>query len=561
MSENLAIFKKILVLSLILLIFLSGCISEAPQATTPPPTTPTPTTTSPAEFEIIDLRIVPENPQVGDFLTIIVDVQNNKDSSGSYRGIAIIGAAKTKSQDIDLEGKSSKTVEFQKIGLLNIEGTREIRVVFYELLENKEDMGAKVGDLTKTITVKRGPFFYILQGKFTQTTEYEYEIYLESGDEKPVYINTVHIPSVSSYHFSQQVFNQSIEYSETPDSVTMKRDDSIRYERAEWNDPPPEITVTRTAECKNIVSYSPFITQSRYPLDTESLSSDVKKYLDPDPFAQSDDPEIIALAEEIVEGAESVMDAIVRVLNWVRYNVCAGTPKDPEDEGAIFADAKRTLKYREGNCVNFANLSIALLRAAGIPAKMSGGNVADFEYEGGKCGIIGHAWISAYIPEEGFIEFESSYWMPGSGLVPETILMPRHIVSISGSIGISNVASNEAHRSLTLEVTSLPEKKTYISESINKDDIISFLANAEEKGGTGVYQVSFKAVAPSGWKVFLSNKTVTIDTDRARLVLSGEVLITIIPPPDAKSGDEAEITIIADDVSKQGEIVISISIK
>ena len=553
MDKNLITFEKSLVLSLIFLIFLSGCVTEAPPATTAPPTTSTPTLPS-AQFEVTDLRVIPESPKVGDTLTVLVDVQNRGDSSGSYTLIVSIGM-KLKSQDIELEGKSCRTVEFQEI--VDKEGEIEIRVGDLAKTINVSSLETQTPPATPapttpapTIPPVQNSFFYMLQGKFIQTTEYEYEIYLESGDVKPVDVNTVLIPSVSSYHFSQQIFKQSTEYSETPDKITRKKDDSVRYERAEWNDPPSEITVKRTTECKNIVSYSPFITQSKYPLDAKSLSSNIKKYLDPEFFVQCDDPEIIQKAEEIVEGAESEMDVIVRILNWVRYNVQYTCSKDLKVcEGVLFSDAKRTLKHRRGNCVNFANLSIALLRAAGIPAKQSGGYVADSEYESLAC----HAWIAVYIPEEGFIEFESSYWMPRSGLVPETILMPQHICY--GGVGVSNANFSELHRS-TQEITSLPEKKTYVSETINKDDIISFLAYLE-KSSTD-YTASFTAIAPPGWKVFFSNDTLNIDSEN---YISKELLITIIPPPDVKSGDEVEIKIIADDGIKQGEIVIFISIK
>jgi len=550
MDKNL--IEKSLVLSFILLIFLSGCITEAPQTTTPvPPTTPI-STTSPMQIEVTDLRVAPENPKVGDTLTILVDVQNKGDSSGSYTILVTIGS-KSKTQNIELEGKSSKTVEFQE--KVDKEGEMEIRAgdltkkINILSLETQTPPATTPPSTTPAPTPPENSFFYTLIGKFIQRTVYEYEIHLETGDEKSVYVNTVLIPSFSSYHFSQQIFSQKIEYSETPDKITKQKEDSVRYERAEWTNPSSEITVKRTATCKNIISYSPFFIQSKYPLDTKSLPSDIKKYLDPAPEVQSDDPKIKNLAEDLVKGSESEMDAIVRILNWVRYNVQYTCSKDLKVcEGVTFGDAKRTLKHRKGNCVNFANLSIALLRAAGIPAKMSGGYVADSEYESLAC----HAWIAVYIPEEGFVEFESSYWMPRSQLVPETTFMPQHICY--GGVGVSNANFSELHRS-TQEITSLPEKKTYVSETINKNDIVSFFAYIEKSSKNRT--VSFTAIAPPGWKVFFSNNILTIDSEN---YISKELLITIIPPPDVKSGDEVKITIIADDGSQQEEIILSISI-
>jgi len=125
--------KKFVEIALITLLFL-GCVTEAPPATTPTPTTAPATTSVPAQFEITDLRVIPENPKVGDTLTILVDVQNKGDSSGSYTVLVIIGS-KSKTQNIELEGKSSKTVEFQ------------------ETADTEGDIEIKAGNLTKTISV------------------------------------------------------------------------------------------------------------------------------------------------------------------------------------------------------------------------------------------------------------------------------------------------------------------------------------------------------------------------------------------------------------------------
>ncbi|MCK4310641.1 MAG: hypothetical protein KAV80_04240, partial [Methanomicrobia archaeon] len=120
--------KKFVEIALITLLFL-GCVTE-----TPPATTPSPTTQPPTQFEIIDLRVVPENPTVGDTLTILVDVQNKEDTSGSYTVLVTIGS-KSKTQNVELEGKSSKTVEFQ------------------DTADTEGDIEIKAGDLTKTINV------------------------------------------------------------------------------------------------------------------------------------------------------------------------------------------------------------------------------------------------------------------------------------------------------------------------------------------------------------------------------------------------------------------------
>ena len=96
-----------------ILILVCMCIGE------PATTTPTP-----AQFEITDLRVIPENPKVGDTIIVLIDIFNNGKSSGSYTVLVIMGGTSQR-KTIELEGKSSKTVEFQKT--LNIEGHMEIK--------------------------------------------------------------------------------------------------------------------------------------------------------------------------------------------------------------------------------------------------------------------------------------------------------------------------------------------------------------------------------------------------------------------------------------------------
>jgi|GEM_PF-1401486 len=126
--------KKFVEIPLIMLLFL-GCVSIPSQTTMPPSTTQSPpTTTFSAHFEIIDLRVAPENPKVGDTLIILVDVQNKGDSSGSYTVLVRIGS-KSKTQNIELEGKASKTVQFQ------------------DTVDTEGDIEIKAGDLIKKIFV------------------------------------------------------------------------------------------------------------------------------------------------------------------------------------------------------------------------------------------------------------------------------------------------------------------------------------------------------------------------------------------------------------------------
>ena len=72
-------------------------------------------------------------------------------------------------------------------------------------------------------------------------------------------------------------------------------------------------------------------------------------------------PSVVELSRELVGSAETVSAAAAAVRAWVREHIVY-TLQDKSDR------ASDTLEKREGMCTNKANLQIALLRAAGIPA-------------------------------------------------------------------------------------------------------------------------------------------------------------------------------------------------
>ena len=118
---NRKIARTFVEVTLISLLF-AGCISSGSETTTPAPTTPG-TTASPASFEVTELRVIPDTPTVGDTVTILVDVRNTGDVSGSYTVLVTVGSA-SQTQNIELDGKSSKTVEFE--ASMDTEGSVEI---------------------------------------------------------------------------------------------------------------------------------------------------------------------------------------------------------------------------------------------------------------------------------------------------------------------------------------------------------------------------------------------------------------------------------------------------
>ena len=115
------------------------------------------------------------------------------------------------------------------------------------------------------------------------------------------------------------------------------------------------------------------ILQSVSPIfrEEESISFPVKDEgfrlsLRPTSFCQSDDPEIMATAAEIVGEERNAWRAAKRIALWVSREMNANY-----DVG--FATAKEILKNREGDCSEHTVITVALCRVVGIPARAAVG--------------------------------------------------------------------------------------------------------------------------------------------------------------------------------------------
>lgn len=95
------------------------------------------------------------------------------------------------------------------------------------------------------------------------------------------------------------------------------------------------------------------------------LSLDPEDALAPEPFIESEDAGIQAQAEKLK--ANSGKQTVKNIFEWVAAHIeYAGYIK--KNRGAVYA-----LKYRKGDCTEFAALFVALCRANKIPAHMLGG--------------------------------------------------------------------------------------------------------------------------------------------------------------------------------------------
>lgn len=111
---------------------------------------------------------------------------------------------------------------------------------------------------------------------------------------------------------------------------------------------------------------------------------DLAPYVRPGPFVESDDPEIVARAREIVAGERDPAARAGRLVGWVHTHLT-------QEPSLTVPSARDVLRARRGDCNEHAVLLAALARAAGIPARVVAGAV----YAGD--GFYYHAWNELWL--------------------------------------------------------------------------------------------------------------------------------------------------------------------
>lgn len=114
------------------------------------------------------------------------------------------------------------------------------------------------------------------------------------------------------------------------------------------------------------------------------LPADVSVFLKPSPLIQSNNPLIRAQVEKIVKPTDSAEQKARKIISWVYRNI----EKKPT---LSVPNALEVLKNKSGDCNEHSVLTVALLRAAGIPAQSEAGLV----YLRGR--FYYHAWCVLYL--------------------------------------------------------------------------------------------------------------------------------------------------------------------
>jgi len=241
------------------------------------------------------------------------------------------------------------------------------------------------------------------------------------------------------------------------------------------------------------------------PIAPAKLSASVRRYLDPEPMIESDDPGIRAQAAEVAGEAKTAWGAACSIADWVESHVA-------KDRIADTPSAKRALASRTGDCGPHATLTIAMLRALGVPAKLVGGLM----YSPSLAGSFGqHAWVEVYVGGD--------RWVPVDPMTGETgSVSALHIKCFEGMGGVipKHVRVLASEPQTHSEPVKVPASASPLVWELNHTYTWVYMQNDRSMGSEAVR--FSRARAPAVYKVTstldLKPGPKTLKTDRTVLL-------------------------------------------
>ena len=409
------------------------------------------------------------------------------------------------------------------------------------------------------------PVLFALEGTFIQETVYTNTITATPETVPSDVTLTTSLPISRTWQYRRIQEISELNQTWNPDpGTTSEETDGLGnvWSTATWPAASGDVEFSTQVHCREETVFEPTLTwDDDYPVSENWFPEDIRRWLDEDPWGQiqSDAPEIHQLAREISSGAILQIEVAGRILAWVQENVRVAQCDEPVAQ----VDALWTLQNRMGICGNFANLAVALLRAAGIPAVPVVGLVASSESPD-----VLHAWIAAYFTDLGWFEFESSSWVPAYGELPVTILTPQHITLSTGEEqGVSSVPFVDDH-ACSLDVQQKPRELQFVDTEIEPGDAVTWVVTLRSPSYYEIYEwetgyrdlpisLSLDGV-PEGWYVGLSAVDLLLRKQDVGAAPSRSLMMTIVPPDDAEAGTQGVISLTARDTGSPGQPVIGV---
>lgn len=144
--------------------------------------------------------------------------------------------------------------------------------------------------------------------------------------------------------------------------------------------------------------------------------SDAEAYLASSEHVESEHPSILAAAQQVEVGSPGNLEKIQAIVAFVRshldYELQSNT------QGALWA-----LENGKGDCTEYASLGVALARAMGIPARVTG--VENMVAATGSSTFDNHNAAEFWLEDVGWIPVDINYTTSPVGVLPTRIVVLR----------------------------------------------------------------------------------------------------------------------------------------
>ncbi len=207
---------------------------------------------------------------------------------------------------------------------------------------------------------------------------------------------------------TQNITEIGFAYTGTPSEEDYTDVYECHYKKFVWTNPEQGIiTVKISYTVSSSTDWSQSVTGDEFPFDSSGLPESVTQFLEPSEQVQSDHLNFIELAGSLTSGSTTQWEALTALNGWIMDNISYGT-------NPYGYDALSTYILGWGNCSNYAHIALALVRAAGIPARLVHGYSLSKSYSlptGGDSiqanwGQGTHAWIEVYYPSLGWVPYD-----------------------------------------------------------------------------------------------------------------------------------------------------------
>ncbi len=189
-----------------------------------------------------------------------------------------------------------------------------------------------------------------------------------------------------------------------PDTLTSANENSILYS---WSKPKEkELIYKYNANIYSKIKFIEVKEKVKFPLIQDNLPEEIKQYTEPDEFIESDNPEIIQLANQLAEGSDDLYGVVFKISKWTNSNInySLETLTAELQQSSLWV-----LQNKKGVCDELTVLTIAMLRSLGAPTKfVSGSSYTDLIN-----GFGNHAWFEVYFPKYGWVQFDPTYGQYG----------------------------------------------------------------------------------------------------------------------------------------------------